>query len=155
MITVDQSQYNSTGFRDIMIKAIATAVMKSAEGKNCKTKEFSKPAKRSFLDGLVPPLRKRWAPDLEHPMHALWCVARQFYEVDVFGPDWKLRASPAPENRLAATLSFEVPKVDEFFCGLLLAAIEAFAFVAPEFAALDIDVAKVIEIECRSGMGAK
>ncbi|KAI1089761.1 hypothetical protein F5B19DRAFT_495043 [Rostrohypoxylon terebratum] len=152
VVSVESSKYNNTKVRSALIKTAAAAAQNAAKGKNCYTAHY---------DVEVLKVRRWWDPlalfardhPYPQPESATWCNSVGFAGVHYYNPWWKLQSQPGATDWMDVHYEFHKSGGGDFLCSILQDAVEAFAFVQPEFAVGDIELGEAIDIlcECESG----
>ncbi|KAI1770792.1 hypothetical protein F4818DRAFT_445975 [Hypoxylon cercidicola] len=146
IVSVESSKYNDTKIRDALIKTAAAAAQNAAVGSNC------------YQQGYDSMLWKRswWLPDLfrrDHPTvtrkQITFCNTVGFAGPQYYSPWWRTGEAGATDYIDARWEFHETATSEDFACDLLQAAVDAFAFIQPEFAVEDIELGEVIDIVCK------
>ncbi|KAI1765266.1 hypothetical protein GGR53DRAFT_490503 [Hypoxylon sp. FL1150] len=145
VVSVESSKYNETNIRDALIKTAAAAAQNAAVGTNCYQQGYNSLLRRSW-----------WMPDLfrRDRLHVTrqqitFCNTVGFAGPHYYSPWWKT-AGPGATDYIDARWEFHGNSgVEDFACSLLEAAVDAFAFVEPEFTVADIELGELIDIVCK------
>ncbi|OTA59578.1 hypothetical protein K449DRAFT_447841 [Hypoxylon sp. EC38] len=148
VVSVESSKYNESSIRDALIKSAAAAAQQAATGKNCYQQTYTvEILKRSWLPSWVPRFLRR-----DHPFpqaeKATWCNTVGFAGPHYYNPWWRTAPNPGATDYIDAHWQFEKQGGGEFTCEVLEDLVRAFAFLQPEFAIGDIELADAIKIAC-------
>ncbi|OTA90549.1 hypothetical protein M434DRAFT_77744 [Hypoxylon sp. CO27-5] len=147
--SVESSKYNESSIRDALIKSAAAAAQQAATGKNCYQQTYTvEILKRSWLPSWVPRFLRR-----DHPFpqaeKATWCnTVTDANCLQYYNPWWRTAPNPGATDYIDAHWQFEKQGGGEFTCEVLEDLVRAFAFLQPEFAIGDIELADAIKIAC-------
>lgn len=152
VVSVESSKYNNTKVRSALIKTAAAAAQNAAKGKNCYTAHYDVEMlkARRWWDPLALFARDHPYPE---PESATWCNSVGFAGVHYYNPWWKLQSQPGATDYMDVHYEFHKSPGGDFACEILQAAVDAFAFVQPEFAVGDIGLGEAIDILCDCASG--
>ncbi|KAI0839756.1 hypothetical protein F5Y06DRAFT_286224 [Hypoxylon sp. FL0890] len=148
VVSVESSKYNESSIRNALIKSAAAAAQHAATGKNCYEQTYTvEVLKRSWLPSWVPRFLRRDHPFAETEK-TTFCNTVGFAGPHYYNPWWRVAPNPGATDYIDAHWEFEKPGGGEFACSVLQGLVKSFAFLQPEFAVGDIDLAEAIHILC-------
>ncbi|KAI1084832.1 hypothetical protein F5B20DRAFT_222812 [Whalleya microplaca] len=150
VVSVESSKYNSSSIRQALIKTAAAAAQHAATGKNCYKAKYEVESMKRWWDP-----RSLFGRDHPHPEpeSATWCNSVGFAGPHYYNPWWKLQSQPGATDYMDVHFEFHKGAGGDFDCELLQDAVDAFAFVQPEFAIGDIGLGEAIKVLCDCASG--
>ncbi|KAK8124191.1 hypothetical protein PG999_004109 [Apiospora kogelbergensis] len=158
VVSVESSKYNDTKIRGALIKTAAAAAQKAAAGKNCYEARYDVEElkrRRGWWDPSRLVARLLGGRDHPHPEQekATWCNSVGFAGPHYYNPWWKLQSQPGATDYMDVHFEFHKGGGGDFDCEFLQGLVDAFAFVAPEFAVGDVGLGEAVKVLCDCASG--